>query len=236
MRKKSNNSREVGVQSQYKRDQIPTNREDIVPYVVLGLSFGALALSFYAVTGGPIDGYIASRQTYVAHADNQQALSETTETPDSNDINEILGKGTYDISVKIDDDGVRSYVLSPIQSDETVDDGAVVDDSQTSDADTEVSNESDEIVEADDVEEDDSELSDEAKEVLEEHKSMRLRIKPDRDGSDIYYYVVESGDSLAKISAHFNIPLGQLMEDNHIEDGNLIYVGEVIFMPTGFTQ
>jgi len=27
------------------------------------------------------------------------------------------------------------------------------------------------------------------------------------------------------ISEHFNVPLGQLMEDNYIENGDMIYVG-----------
>lgn len=227
----------------------PSTTDQVVPFAVLGLSVGALALSVYAVTGGPVDNYLAARQPKVAYAEEQQ--TSVDETPD---IKEVLGEGEYDIKVQIDEDGERSYVLTPIQSDEIdgdVDesDEDVVDSEETDTAEstsddvdeTSDKTETDEAEStADSSEETDAdsetELSEEAQEKLEEHKSMRLRIKPDRDGDDIYYYVVEPGDSLAKISEHFNVPLGQLMEDNHIEDGNLIYVGEVIFMPTGFTQ
>lgn len=235
MRKNPKNPRTGGTPSSsyHRREAVSTRREDIVPYFVLGLSFGALALSVYAVTGGPVDEYIASRQPYVAHADNQVEQVTQEPTPDSNDINEILGKGTYDITVTIDDDGERSYVLTPIESDET----DVVDEPDSdldSDSDSESVADADSDSDNDDA--GDSELSDEAKETLEEHKSMRLRKQPDRDGSDIYYYVVEAGDRLADISSHFDVPLGQLMEDNHIENGDMIYVGEVIFMPTGFSN
>lgn len=229
-----------------KRDSVSTSREDAVPFIVLGLSVGALALSVYAVTGGPVDDYLASRQPYVAHAENQTEQPATT-AADSNDINEILGKGSYDITVKIDDDGERSYVLTPIQSDETDEDVTTtvedtddaVEDEPSSTDDAETTNATTDGV-ADSTESndsnDESDLSSEAQQKLEEHKSMRLRMKPDRDGSDIYYYVVESGDTLAEISAYFNVPLGQLMEDNYIENSNMIYVGEVIFMPTDFTK
>ena len=245
MRKKLKNPRfgDKSSRSPSKRDTISTSREDAVPFIVLGLSVGALALSVYAVTGGPVDDYLASRQPYVAHAENQIEQPATT-AADSSDINEILGKGSYDITVKIDEDGERSYVLTPIQSDETdedvtttvedtvEDEPSSTDDAETTNATTDGEADSTESSDSND----DSDLSSEAQEKLEEHKSMRLRMKPDRDGSDIYYYVVEPGDTLAEISAYFNIPLGQLMEDNHIENSDMIYVGEVIFMPTGFTK
>ena len=244
MRNKFKNPRfgDKSSRSPSKRDTISTSREDAVPFIVLGLSVGALALSVYAVTGGPVDDYLASRQPYVAHADAEnQTEQPATTAADSNDINEILGKGSYDITVKIDEDGERSYVLTPIQSDET--DGDVVttdkdavEDEPSSPDDAETTNDTTDGA-ADSAESSgESELSPEAQQKLEEHKSMRLRMKPDRDGSDIYYYVVEPGDTLAEISAYFNVPLGQLMEDNHIENGDMIYVGEVIFMPTGFTK
>lgn len=236
MRKNPQNPRAGGTPSSYhRRDSVSTRREDIVPYFVLGLSFGALALSVYAVTGGPVDEYIASRQPYVAHADNKIEQVNTEPTPESSDIDELFGKGSYDITVNIDDDGERSYVLTPIESDETdVADSDVEDENDTDTNDEAVAESGDSDTTTDET--DDVELSDEAKETLEEHKSMRLRMQPDRDGSDLYYYVVESGDRLADISAHFGVPLGQLMEDNFIQDGNMIFVGEVIFMPTGFTK
>lgn len=242
MRKNVKNPRfgDKSSRSPSQRDTISTSREDAVPYIVLGLSVGALALSVYAVTGGPVDDYLASRQPYVAHAENQIEQPATT-AADSSDINEILGKGSYDITVKIDDNGERSYVLTPIQSDETdgdvvTTDKDVVEDEPSSSDDAETTNATTDGAADSTESSDESDLSSEAQQKLEEHKSMRLRMKPDRDGSDIYYYVVEPGDTLAEISAYFNIPLGQLMEDNHIENSDMIYVGEVIFMPTGFTK
>lgn len=235
-----------------KSDVRTVSNGTLVPYVVLGLSFGALGLSIYAVTGGPVDDYIASRQTYVAHADttpeaNENATNDSTSVDSGDiDIDEIVGKGTYDVTVSVDDAGKRSYVLTPIESEspkETADKSETSDDTATdskesdkvsSDADKEKSDESSDAEGS--ASDQDAELSDEAKAELEEHKSMRLRMKPDRQGSDIYYYVVEAGDSLAEISEHFNVPLGQLMEDNHIQDGNVIFVGEVIFMPTDFVK
>lgn len=216
----------------------------IVPYAVLGLSLGALGLSFYAITGGPMDNYLASRQAPIAYASEVQQAPPQDESPD---IKEILGEGEYDIKVKIDESGERSYILTPKQSDAIVEgeDAPADEPDETEESDVVETDESGETVaedgEATSAEQeaestDENELSEEAQEALDEHKSMRLRIRPDRDGSDIYYYVIEAGDTLAMISEHFNIPLGQLMEDNFIEDSDLIYVGEVIFMPADFVQ
>lgn len=241
---KRNKPNDSNRKSRYRQ---PSTGEQIVPYAVLGLSVGALALSVYAVTGGPVDNYLASRQNNVVYAEEQQQ-TPVEETPD---FREVLGEGEYDIKVQIDENGERSYVLTPIQSDEVdgdessesdVDEQEVEDEKLADESETDNSEETDSESESTESDEDvaetddENELSEEAQAELEEHKSMRLRIRPDRDGGDIYYYVVEPGDSLAMISEHFNVPLGQLMEDNYIENGDMIYVGEVIFMPTDFVQ
>ncbi len=224
---------EHGVQRQRSRAS-----DQVVPFAVLGLSLGALALSVYAITGGPVDNYLANRQQMVAYA-NESVADDPNTLEQSSDIEEIVGQGEYDITVQIDEDGERQYVLTPIKSDETDGDTPDSDDDGTVDsgADDDLGNESeDEEPVEDDDDSSETELSEEAQEKLDEHKSMRLRIEPDRDGQDIYYYVVESGDTLAMISEEFNVPMGQLMEENHIDDGNLIFVGEVIFMPTDFVK
>lgn len=250
MVKQENRSRDDG--PTYRQQE--SFREQIVPYAVLGLSLGSLALSMYAVVGGPMDNYLAKQQGNTAYA------SEIEQPQESSDINEVVGEGEYDISVQVDANGERSYVLTPKESDSSdaadntdestdSDDASSDDDSESSQADNngdDTDSESDSSADEDDgtdttedesdTSDDDNNLSEEEQAKLDEHKSNRLRIQPDREGQDIYYYVVESGDTLAMISEEFDVPMGQLMEDNHIEDANYIYVGEVIFMPTDFVQ
>lgn len=217
--------------------------DQIIPYAVLGLSLGALGLSVYTIVGGPADNYIASRQSNIVHATEEPSKQES-ETDTESYIDEILGEGEYDISIKVDDDGKRSYVLTPKSPDEVDSD---TDTNDTDDKSKDTKNDEKESEKGSDDKKDkasseskdndeskEDNLSDEAQAKLDEHKSMRLRIRPDRDGDDIYYYVVEPGDTLAMISEFFGVPLGQLMEENFIEDGNMIYVGEVIFMPVDY--
>src|SRR5699024_3826649 len=122
---------------------------------VLGLSVGALALSVYAVTGGPVDNYLASRQNNVVYAEEQQQ-TPVEETPD---FREVLGEGEYDIKVQIDENGERSYVLTPIQSDE-------VDGDESSESDVDEQEVEDEKL-ADESETDNSEETDSESESTE---------------------------------------------------------------------
>lgn len=213
---------------------------------LLGLSFGALGLSVYAISGDTISTFVSNQQPqppYVANAES----NDDSDSVKSSDLDSIIDEGEYDVVIKVDDDGKRSYVLTPKdsssddKSDEDRDKDVKESNDSKDDDKKDNSESSNETKDKDDDEDDkgsddDSDLSPEAQKKLEEHKSNRLRIRPDRDGADVYYYVVEKGDSLASISETFDVPLGQLMEENFIEDADYIYVGEVIFMPTDFIK
>src|SRR5699024_4484790 len=126
----------------------------------------------------------------VVYAEEQQQ-TPVEETPD---FREVLGEGEYDIKVQIDENGERSYVLTPIQSDEVdgdessesdVDEQEVEDEKLADESETDNSEETDSESESTESDEDvaetddENELSEEAQAELEEHKSMRLRIRPD---------------------------------------------------------
>lgn len=236
MEKRDNQTSDQSSNYQFNRNyhQQTEKREQFVPYAVLALSAATLGLSVYAVLGGALDPLLYDQSNTIVYADEDVDDKKDTESVD--DIVDHLGKGHYDISVKVNDDGERSYILTPIESTDEEDSEKSDESDDSENIDENVDGvESDQSEESKDAEKT-SNLSEEAQEKLDEHKSMRLRLEPDRDGGDIYYYVVEPGDSLAKISEAFGVPVGQLMEDNHIEDGNLIFVGEVIFMPTDFVK
>lgn len=209
------------------QDRYRRRRNDqVISYAVLGLSLGALFLSVYAIRGGSVESYISKQQPAIAYANNAEPdEADSDESITGSDVSEVLGEGVYDITVKIDADGKRQYVLTPIDDAEVSSDEVTDTESSTTTSDSEV-----------DAESDESQLSEESQAKLDEHISNRLRIQPDRDGSDIYYYIVEPGDSLSKISDFFDVPVGQLMEDNFIKDSNVIYVGDVIYMPTDFVK
>lgn len=66
--------------------------------------------------------------------------------------------------------------------------------------------------------------------------SKRLKLIADLNAGDYLYYVVESGDTLIKLSEAFNVPLGQIAEINGIHDADVIAAGEILLFPSDTEQ
>lgn len=60
----------------------------------------------------------------------------------------------------------------------------------------------------------------------------RLRLIADRNASSYYYYVVEPRDTLLELSQDFDVPLGQLLSINGIEDADVIHAGMILLLPS----
>lgn len=68
-------------------------------------------------------------------------------------------------------------------------------------------------------------------EASEHSEPIRLKTKADVEATAPFYYIVEHGDMLGSLSLYFDVPMGQLVEMNHIENADLIYVGQRLWFP-----
>lgn len=66
--------------------------------------------------------------------------------------------------------------------------------------------------------------------------SKRLKLVEDINASKYLYYVAEDGDTLLDLSQSFDVPLGQLVEINGIEDADKIPAGMIILFPEDTEQ
>lgn len=210
--------------------------ENTKAFVVLGLSVASLGLSIYGITGGHLERYAASNaDTTTVYASTPSEVAGTADSAERQTLREngnnsgagLNGDGGQDIAQHDPD----TYVDKDAEQSITNVDEAVEQRQREAD---ELAKENARLKaesEAKEKEAADAKIKEEQAKKME---SMRLRIKPDRDSGDIYYYIVETGDQLSDLAEKFNVPIGQLMESNYIEDANHIYVGEVIFMPVNF--
>lgn len=66
--------------------------------------------------------------------------------------------------------------------------------------------------------------------------SKRLKLVEDINASKYLYYVAEDGDTLLELSQSFEVPLGQLVEINGIQDADKIPAGMIILFPEDTEQ
>lgn len=66
--------------------------------------------------------------------------------------------------------------------------------------------------------------------------SKRLKLVEDINASKYLYYVAEDGDTLLELSQSFEVPLGQLVEINGIQDADKIPAGMIILFPEDAEQ
>lgn len=212
--------------------------EGMVPLVVLGFSVVSLGLAVYGISSGHV-------QQYALNHKNEQVVYASERTTQNKVSSSPLSKGTSaskatvsngsrsnsDDSVNVEDTGlsVEEQAVITKYREDAHDKAVIAEQTEKIEAEKEAAK----IVEAEKVAEQER-VEAEKIAIKEKASSMRLRIQPDRDLGDIYYYVVEAGDTLASLSQHFNLSMGQLMEENHIAQANNIYVGEVIFMPADY--
>lgn len=62
--------------------------------------------------------------------------------------------------------------------------------------------------------------------------SKRLRLIKERNEGSYYYYVVEPRDTLLELSHTFDVPLGQLLDVNGIQNADMIHSGMILLLPT----
>lgn len=62
--------------------------------------------------------------------------------------------------------------------------------------------------------------------------SKRLHLIKERNEGSYYYYVVEPRDTLLELSHTFDVPLGQLLDVNGIQNADMIHSGMILLLPT----
>jgi LysM repeat protein len=51
------------------------------------------------------------------------------------------------------------------------------------------------------------------------------------DGGACQWYVVQRGDNLSKIAAHYGTSVAAIVQANHLKNANLIFVGQKLCIP-----
>lgn len=198
--------------------------EHVKAGVVLGLSFACLGLSVYSISGGHLDRIAAAN-----YSSNSTVYASTNFPNDFNTTAQQAERPTvaFETESSVNESGSSGAGLQKESNPLDVGD-------LTDTYDEEAEKQAAEKAAAEKAEQ---ETAKEAAAKAEQQKqldSMRLRIKPDRDTGNLYYYVVESGDQLSDLAEYFDVPVGQLMEINYIDDADSIYVGEILFMPVDY--
>lgn len=66
--------------------------------------------------------------------------------------------------------------------------------------------------------------------------SKRIQLINELNAIDYDYYVVEHGDTLSELSQVLEVPMGQFVELNGVQDANKISVGEVLLVPLEYKK
>ena len=190
--------------------------DHIGPIGVIGLAVATLGLAVYGVAGGHVERFVENQRPPVVYAsDSDQTI---VIRPDGS----VVQPGDDDYGLDQPNNELIGYTQDEV--DELVQDAisqAVVSAEKQSEIEANAKAKAEE----------ESRL----KAQQEKMDSLRIRIKPDRDLGDVYYYIVEPGDQLQTLAEHFGIPIGQLMEINYISVADNIYTGEVLFMPSDYS-
>lgn len=176
--------------------------------VIKGISIGAIIFSVLAIAVFFLSGTPTKiRAMRVEKLENQEKPSESANIIDE-DIKNIINK--------IDKDDLLDYIESKNESE----------------------GETEKPEEKEPEEKSLEEAYKEAEDLFPEKvtASKRLKTISDIKAVDYVYYIVEKGDTLSKLSAYFEIPIGQLIEINGIKNPNLIRTGQILIFPSETKQ